>query len=70
MLLVVPCADSLKLSFKLELINSLPTSNSFSCLIINFANSLEPDQARSGSKLFDTLMVFLKEFSEKVNEEK
>ena len=27
-------------------------------------------QARSGSKLFDTLMVFLKEFSEKVKFEK
>ena len=31
-----------------------------------FANSLDPDQDRqSGSKLYDTLMVLLKEFFEK-----
>ena len=39
-----------------------------------FSNSLDPDQAqlgaRSGSKLFDTLMAFLKEFYEKVYFEK
>ena len=32
-----------------------------------YANSLKPDQAWSGSKLFKTLMVFLKEFFKKVN---
>ena len=41
-----------------------------------FPNSLEPDQARqnvgpkSGPKLFDTLMVFLKGIFEKVDFEK
>ena len=34
------------------------------CLIITFANCLDPDQACSGSKLFDTLMVFLNAFFE------
>ena len=38
---------------------------------ITLANSLDPDQSRqTGSKLFDTLMVFLKEFCEKVDFEK
>ena len=43
------------------------------CLLIAFANSLDPDQARQSiepdqdSKLFDTLMVFLKEYFEKVD---
>ena len=38
-------------------------------LLITFTNSLDPDQARacSGSKLFETLIVFLKEFFEKVD---
>ena len=42
----------------------------------NPVNSLDPDQARQyvgpdqDSKLFDTLMVFLKEFFEKVDYEK
>ena len=46
--------------------------SNFSTLpLLTFANSLEPDQARSGSKLFDThLMVFLKEFFKKVDLEK
>ena len=42
-------------------------------LLITFANSLDPNQAdiqTSGSKLFDTLIVFLKEFYERVNFEK
>ena len=45
----------------------------FSHLLISFANSLQPDQARQnigpdkyGSKLFDTLMVILKEFFQRV----
>ena len=38
--------------------------------MITFANSLDPDQAWSGSNLFDTKMVFLKEFFEKVDFEK
>ena len=38
---------------------------------ITHANSLDPDQAgKTGSKLFDTQMVFLKEFFEKVDFEK
>ena len=45
-------------------------------LLITLANSLDPDQARQhvgpdlDPKLFDTLMVFLKEFFEKVDFEK
>ena len=38
-------------------------------LLITFANSLDPDQDQQ-VKLFDTLLVFLKEFLEKVNFEK
>ena len=37
---------------------------------LKIANSLDPDQARHLSNLFDTLMVFLKEFFEKVYFEK
>ena len=43
---------------------------------MTFANSLDPDQAPakyqawSGPKLFDTMMVFLKEFFQKVDFEK
>ena len=43
-------------------------------LLITFAKSMDPDQDHlnvgSGSKVFDTLMVFLKEFFEKVDFEK
>ena len=39
-------------------------------LLIIFANSLDPYQAWSGSYQFDTLMVFMKEFFEKVIFEK
>ena len=35
-------------------VNSFPTSGDFCGLVITFANSLDPDQTRSGSKLFDT----------------
>ena len=35
-------------------------------LLIIFANSLDPYQAWSGSKPFDTLMVFLQKFLEKL----
>ena len=50
--------------------NSFPTSGDFCCLLITFANSLDPDRAWqnitwSGSKLFDTLVVFLKDFLKK-----
>ena len=51
-------------------LNSFPASGNFYCLLITFGNSLDPDQkcwAWSGSKLFDTLMVFLKDFYKKVN---
>ena len=53
--------------------NSFPASDNFFRLLISFANSLNQDQARqnqSGSKLFDTVVVFLKDFSEKVNSKK
>ena len=50
--------------------NSFPASGDFCRLLITFANSLNPDQARqdgrSESKLFDTLMVFLKDFLKKL----
>ena len=55
-------------------INSFPASGDFCRLLITFANSLNPDKARqngrSESKLFDTLMVFLKDFLKKVNYKK
>ena len=40
--------------------------------LMTLANSLDPDQAnltsgRTGSKLFDILLIFLKEFFQKVN---
>ena len=46
------------------------------CLLITIANILDPDQARQivgldpGTKLFDTLIVFLKVYFEKANFEK
>ena len=49
-------------------LNSFLTSGNLSCLLIAFANSLDPDQGRHN--LFDALIVFLKEFSEKINFEK
>ena len=57
----------LKLQFTIaSLINSLPASSNKLMLI--FANSLDPDQARQNvepeqdPKLFDTLIVFPKDF--------
>ena len=42
-----------------------------SILLITFANNLDQDQARqSGSNMFDTQMVILTEFFEKVDFEK
>ena len=62
-------------SIKLEsasenLINSFFASGDFCCLLIMFANSLDPNHDQhltecpswSGTKAFDTLIVFLKEF--------
>ena len=56
-------------------INSFLDSSKFCRLLIIFTNSLDPDrdsecQSRPGSKPFDTLIVVLKEFFEKVNVEK
>ena len=48
-------------------VNSFSASGHFCRLLITFSNSLDPDHARSGSKLFDTLMIFLKDCFEKVN---
>ena len=39
----------------------------FCRFLMTFANSLDPDQDRSGSKLFDILVVLLKDFFEKGN---
>ena len=39
-------------------------------VLITFANSLDPDQDGHGSKLFDTMIVFLKEFFGEKNLEK
>ena len=57
--------------------NSFPASGEFCCLLITYANSLDPDQDEENvgpdlyvSKPFDTCIVFLKEFLEKVNFEK
>ena len=55
------------------LFNSFPARGKLCHLLISFVNSLDPDQARQnvGPDLdpnsFDTLMVFLKDFFEKVN---
>ena len=52
---------------KLVFLNSFNACGDFCRLLIAFANSLDPDQDR----LFDTLIVFLKEFFEKkINFEK
>ena len=53
-------------------IHSFPVSGDFCHLLINLANSLDTDQTWRvvGPNLFDTLIVFLKEFFEKVNFEK
>ena len=48
----------------------LPASSKFCYLLMIFANSLDPDQAgQSGSMLFDTPMLFPKEYFEKKNVE-
>ena len=57
-------------------ITSFLASCNFCRLLITFANSLDPDKDRQNNgpdldpKRFDTLIVFLKEFFEKVNFEK
>ena len=54
------------------MVNSLPASGKFCRLLITFANSLDPDQDLQkvgpdlDPNLFDTLIVFLKDFFEKV----
>ena len=54
--------------------NSFLASGNFCRLLITFANILDPDQAQqwawSGSKMFDILMVFLKDFFEKKKKKK
>ena len=59
---------------KSELLHNLASGNLCS-LLITFANSLEPDQDRQNvspelDQPFDALIVFLKEFFEKVYFEK
>ena len=57
-------------SLFLNNVSSFPASGHFCRLLIIFANSLEQDQAIGPDldpKLFDTLVVVLKEFFEKVN---
>ena len=51
-------------NFQWELTLYLPVSSADN---LKIANSLDQDQARHLSKLFDTLMEFLKEFFEKVD---
>ena len=48
--------------------NSLSARCIFCCLLITFANSLDPDQAQQnvGSKLFDTRMVLKKSSIQRV----
>ena len=52
-------------------INSFPASGDFCRLLITFANSLDPDQARQNvgpeldPKQFGTLMLFMEEFLKK-----
>ena len=58
---IINLTVSLLISF-----NSLLASGDFLRLLITCANSLDPDQDRLS---FDTLIVFLKEFFEKVNSE-
>ena len=49
----------------------LPTiSGNFFHLLITFVNNLNPDQDQPGSKLFESLKVFLKELFENINFEK
>ena len=56
-----------------SLINSMPAGGDFCRLLIFFANSLDPVQAQQNvgpdldTKLFVTLMVFLKEFLKKID---
>ena len=62
----------LKFSPCMQSVNSFPASGDFCCLLITFANSLDPDQARqkvghNRNPKCLTLMVFLKDFFEKVN---
>ena len=57
------------------MLNSFPASGDLCCLLITFAKSLDPDQARQNVRPdLDpnclTLMVFLKDFFENVNLEK
>ena len=74
-------AEAILITCTMYLVSSLPTACVVSlvrelfilCLPVSsaLANSLDPYQARLiGSKLFDILMVFLKEFFKKVNFEK
>ena len=47
--------------------NSFPAGGDFCCLLITFANSLDPEQARKNVRPdLDTPMVFPKYFFEKV----
>ena len=56
---------------------SLPNRSGFPRLILTFANSLDPETCKvrrsfwalSGSKLFDTLMLFPKRYFDKSNTE-
>ena len=59
----------LKFNYMIIIIQLYATErNNFCCLLITFANSLDPDQDRQ--KQFDTLIAFLKVFFKKVDFEK
>ena len=66
-----PVLSEKKKKICLLLFNSFPASGNFCHLLITFANSLDPDQAKQNvwpdlDPLFDTLMIFLKEFFSKL----
>ena len=58
--LLGPC---LFVIIKLSCVNSFPTGDEFYSLLITFANSLDPDQARQSVHIFLALiLVFIKSF--------
>ena len=71
-----PLLKSMLLQYSIGLINSLPPSGEFCCLLLIFCKQFGPrsgpteSQAWSWPKLSDILILFQKEFFEKVNFER
>ena len=67
-LLEISCRGSIQVFFDLSLRNSFLASGDFRHLLITLANSLDPDQRtdRFWTKLFGTLIEFLKYFLKKL----